>query len=80
MCENMGFFVRDGKLTIVDRERNKMVASLTGGSTPDQNFIHSILGKVACESPFECGLEVIRLTEAAWKSADLGGNAVPVLS
>ena len=80
MCENMGFFVRDGKLTIVDRDRNKMAASLTGGSTPDQNFIHSILGKVECESPFECGLEVIRLTEAAWDSAAKGGASVPVLS
>jgi predicted dehydrogenase len=80
-CENMAFFVRDGKLTIVDRERNRMKAEhLSGGSTPDQNFIHAILGKVECESPFECGLEVIRLTEAAWASGAQGGASVAVTS
>jgi hypothetical protein len=77
----MAFFVRDGKLTIVDRERNRMKAEhLSGGSTPDQNFIHAILGKVECESPFECGLEVIRLTEAAWASGAQGGASVAVTS
>jgi len=81
VCENMAFFIRDGKLTIVDRDRNRLKAeSLSGGTTPDQNFIHAILGRVECESPFECGLEVIRLTEAAWKSAEQNGVAVPVLA
>jgi predicted dehydrogenase len=79
ICDEMAFFVRDGKLTTVDRARNRMKAEhLSGGSTPDQNFIHSILGKVANESPFECGLEVIRLTEAAWESAANGGASVTV--
>ena len=78
-CDNMAFFVRDGKLTIVDRAQNKLKCeNLTGSSTPDKNFIHSILGKVACESPFECGLEVIRLTEAAWTSAANGGAPTKV--
>jgi predicted dehydrogenase len=79
VCENMAFFIRDGKLTITDRDRNRIKAEhLSGGSTPDRNFIHSILGKVECESPFECGLEVIRLTEAAWQSSALNGSAVVV--
>ncbi len=78
-CEDMAFFVRDGKLTMVDRAQNKLKCeNLTGGSTPDKNFIHSILGKVACESPFECGLEVIRLTEAAWASGANGGAPTKV--
>jgi predicted dehydrogenase len=78
-CEDMAFFVRDGKLTIVDRAQNKLKCeNLTGGSTPDKNFIHSILGKVPCESPFECGLEVIRLTEAAWASGYSGGTPTKV--
>jgi predicted dehydrogenase len=78
-CENMAFFVRDGKLTTVDRARNKMKAEhLSGGSTPDQNFVDAILGNDQCESPFECGLEVIRLTEAAWQSAERGGAPVEV--
>ncbi len=80
VCENMAFYIRNGqKMQIVDRKRNRVIAEdLTGGSTPDQNFIHAILGKVECESPFECGLEVIRLTEAAWQSAEQGGAAVKV--
>jgi len=77
--ENLMFYIRNGKLAILDRDGNRLeAANLSGGTTPDQNFIHSILGKVACESPFECGLEVIRLTEAAWASMDKGGAAVPV--
>jgi predicted dehydrogenase len=80
-CENEAYFVRDGKLTIVDRARNTFKAEhLAGGSTPDKNFVDAILGKAECESPFECGLEVIRLTEAAWKSSDQGGMPVEVSS
>jgi predicted dehydrogenase len=80
-CDNEAYFIRDGKLTIVDRARNKFKAEhLSGGSTPDQNFIDAITGKAECESPFECGLEVIRLTEAAWKSSDSGGMPVEVAS
>lgn len=78
-CEEMIFYMREGKLTMVDRQDNKIVAErLGGGSTPDQNFIDAILGKAQCESPFECGLEVIRLTEAAWDSAEKGGTPVEV--
>jgi predicted dehydrogenase len=79
-CENTVFYVRENKLTFVDRKDNKLRAeNLGGGGTPDKNFIHSILGKEACESPLECGLEVIRLTEAAWQSAyDLNGGAAKV--
>lgn len=78
-CENIVFYVREGKLTMVDRKDNKLKAEhLGGGSTPDKNFIESCLGKAECESPFECGLEVIRLTEAAWQSAAKDGAPVVV--
>lgn len=81
-CEKMTFFMRQGSgLSIMDEKQNRLKAeSLTGGSTPDRNFIHAILGKVECESPFECGLEVIRLTEAAWASAAKDGARVDVTS
>jgi predicted dehydrogenase len=81
-CEKMSFFVRQGSgLTIMDEKQNRLKAeNLTGGSTPDRNFIHAVLGKAECESPFECGLEVIRLTEAAWASAADGGQRVDVIS
>ncbi len=73
-CEEMVFYVREGKVTTVDRDNNKVLhEDLGGGSTPDQNFIDAITGKATCESPFECGLEVIRLTEAAWESMEKGG-------
>ena len=39
------------------------------GSDPDANFVNAILGKEQNESPAACGLRVIELTEAAWKSA-----------
>ncbi|RYG49628.1 Gfo/Idh/MocA family oxidoreductase [bacterium] len=80
VCENEAYFIRDGKLTVTDRDRNRIKAEhLSGGSTPDQNFIDAIQGKAECESPFECGLEVIRLTEAAWESAyEKAGGAVAV--
>jgi predicted dehydrogenase len=86
-CENMVFYMRDGKLTMIDRKENKLVAEhLGGGSSPDQHFIdcilacpeHSLRGRAECDAPFECGLEVIRLTEAAWQSAANGGEPVHV--
>lgn len=80
-CEKMTFFMRNGQLSVMDEKQNRFKAEgLSGGGTPDRNFIHAILGKVECESPFECGLEVIRLTEAAWASSANGGNRVDVTS
>src|SRR5687768_7390994 len=42
------------------------------GSTPDQNFVDAILGKDTVKSPAECGLRVMQLSEAAWRSAETG--------
>ncbi|AIE84539.1 Gfo/Idh/MocA family protein [Fimbriimonas ginsengisoli] len=78
-CEEQVFYVREGKLTIVDRSDNRFKAEhLGGGSTPDKNFIDACRGVAECESPFECGLEVIRLTEAAWQSMERDGAPVAV--
>jgi predicted dehydrogenase len=41
-------------------------------SNPDQNFVDAILGRDEVRVPPECGLHTIELTEAAWKSAELG--------
>lgn len=80
-CENESFFLRQGQSPIIrDRQGRTFTADkLPGGTTPDANFIAACLGREAVESPFECGLEVIRLTEAAWKSAAQGGTAVQVI-
>ena len=41
-------------------------------STPDRNFVDAILGRDEVRVPPECGLRVIELTEAAWRSAEQG--------
>ncbi len=48
------------------------VTDLPADSTPDRNFIDAILGRDAVQVPPECGLRVIELTEAAWRSAEEG--------
>jgi len=45
---------------------------LPADSTPDRNFVDVILGRDTNRVPAECGLRVIELTEAAWRSAELG--------
>lgn len=79
-CERMMFTIRqDQGLTVQHKDGSRFKAEhLVGGTTADQNFIDAIQGRGKVESPFECGLEVIRLTEAAWKSGANGGNAVSV--
>ncbi len=39
---------------------------------PDSNFVDAILGKDEPQTPPECGLRTIEVTEAAWKSAASG--------
>ncbi len=78
-CDKGAFFLRNGKLSVSDELGNRFEStSLPGGSHPDQNFVDAILGRGEIQSPFECGLEVIRLTEAAWRSSDQGGSPVQV--
>lgn len=45
------------------------VTNLPKGSNPDEHFVNLILGREEPQAPPECGLQVIRLTEAAWESA-----------
>ena len=64
---------------MVDEAGNKFTADhLAGGGSTDQNFIDAILGRAEVVAPFECGLRVIELTEAAWKSSEQGGAPVRV--
>lgn len=57
---------RIGENTPVD------VGELLPASTPDQNFVDAIRGRDTVKSPAECGLRVMQLSEAAWKSAETG--------
>lgn len=80
-CERGAFYLRSGKLSWTDANGNRMTCDhLTGGSSPDVNFIDAILGRAEVEAPFECGLRVIELTEAAWRSAAKNGDSVAVSS
>ncbi|MCE5258406.1 MAG: Gfo/Idh/MocA family oxidoreductase [Chloroflexi bacterium] len=66
--------IRQGKLMQArfgDKEPQP-VAELPTNSNPDRNFIDAVLGRDTIKVPPECGLRVIELTEAAWKSAELG--------
>jgi len=54
-------------------ERKKVPArKMPTGSSPDENFIGAIRGEQEIAAPPECGLAVIRLTEAVWQSAKSG--------
>ena len=48
------------------------LGDLPAGSTPDQNFVDAILNRDTVKSPAECGLRVMQLSEAAWRSAETG--------
>lgn len=58
-----------------DRPDVVTIPELPAGSDPDTNFIDAIKGRATVESPATCGLRVIELTEAAWRSARTGQAA-----
>jgi predicted dehydrogenase len=58
------------QLRRVGRPEPVDVGDLPPASTPDQNFVDAILGRDTVKSPAECGLRVMQLSEAAWKSAE----------
>jgi len=77
-CEKGILFMRNGKLQVSDPSGKCTFDSLRGGSSPDRNFVDVIRGRDEIQSPFTCGLRVIELTEAAWRSAASGGAPVAV--
>lgn len=67
-------FYRNGKLTYCNENREMIEPTeLPDGGNVDQGFCDVILGRAQNWVPAECGLRVIELTEAAWKSAQMGG-------
>ena len=58
-----------------DRPEVVVDPPLPPGSDPDTNFVDAIKGRAEVESPAVCGLRVIELTEAAWRSARTGQPA-----
>ncbi|HID07231.1 MAG TPA: Gfo/Idh/MocA family oxidoreductase [Armatimonadetes bacterium] len=53
----------DGDSRMVPQEE------LPPASNPDRNFVDAVRGRDVVQSPPECGLRVVQLTEAAYKSA-----------
>ena len=80
MTDETAFYIRNGELTTQTfRGKKEPVAlSTEDAMTPDQHFVDCITKGIPCESPFEAGLAVIGLTEAAWTSMANEGRAVPV--
>lgn len=71
--ENGVLFYRNGQLTHCGPDgQMTQPENMPAESNPDQNFVDAILGKDTVWAPPICGLRVIELTEAAWKSAELG--------
>jgi predicted dehydrogenase len=70
-------YIRKGELTVKTAGSDETFEpiGLPGGSTPDRNFVDTILGTDTVQVPPECGLRVIELTEAAWRSMETGRPA-----
>lgn len=67
----------DGVLELTERDGSKSVVTPEAKAvTPDQNFIDSVLGRAEVLAPFECGMDVVRLTRACYESAEGGGTPV----
>lgn len=77
-CEKGFFLMRNGRLQVSDASGRCTFDQLRGGSNPDRAFVEAIRSGGPVDSPFECGLRVIELTEAAWRSAAEGGRPVTV--
>lgn len=81
-CERGGFLVREGKVIEISHDGQRRVVDneLPPGNTPSRNFVMAVLGREEVGSPFHAAREVIRFTEAVWRSADQGGAPVDVAS
>jgi predicted dehydrogenase len=81
-CEKGAFYVREkGGFTVQSPDGTFSQPStdhLAGASNVDANFIAAIHGEEEIAAPPICGMRAMELTEAAWKSGELGGNAVTV--
>lgn len=77
-------FLRQGKLfwaAFGDKAPVEVsTADMPQGSDPDRNWVEAIAYGRQVEAPAICGLRVIELTEAAWKSAESGRSEKVVRS
>lgn len=77
--EEAAVFLDEDRMEIHDRQGRRTVTDRWArASTPDANFVAAILGQAEVAAPFECGLNTIALTEAAWSSTAQHGAPVKV--
>ncbi|MCH8978054.1 MAG: Gfo/Idh/MocA family oxidoreductase [Armatimonadetes bacterium] len=75
--ENAMITWTDGKTTLRERGSDEQeVGDWPDATTPDANFIDAVLGRGEVLAPFECGMDVVRLTRACYESAEAGGAVV----
>ena len=68
------FYLRQG-LGLVHQDAHgkpKRIRLCKYAKNPDSNFVDCILGKDVPQTPPDCGLRTIEVTEAAWRSAKTG--------
>jgi len=66
-------FMRNGQLTHIGADGKPVtIETLPDAGNPDKNLVDAILGRDEVWTPPICGLRTIELTQAAWKSAELG--------
>lgn len=77
-CENATLGIRGNEVWYWEDEEKQIITGKALGRTwdPDSNFIAALRGREEIQAPPKCGLEVIRLSEAIWESAD---SARPVI-
>ncbi len=77
--EEACLFIDDEKFKIVERSGVTSTLEIKGqDQNPLVNFFGAIRGENEVNAPFECGLQTIALTEAAWRSREQGGVPIQV--
>lgn len=77
-CENATLGIHGDEVWYWEDEQKQIISGEELGRTwnPDSNYIAAVRGQEDVQAPAEEGLEVIRLSEAIWESAD---SARPVV-
>lgn len=77
--EKAALIIEGEDVLLIDEDgRHHRVSHWPSAVSPDRNFVDAILKGGEVLAPFECGLRTMELTEAAWRSAALGGQPVEI--